>query len=365
MQRSRVIDLAIIISFGLIITAPLLLSRHFGSVLATAARSQSDLPSIDRQLNSAFPASHLLTKLYYEIRWEVFHRIHDSVQLGKDRWLFFKYDIWHQSSFQDVLGTNRATAQDRLRWRKTDLRRLAWAQALHLRLLTLIPPNKEDVYQEFLPDEIQARAGGETRMDAMLQTLCAVDPQSALDLRPALAQAKAQGQAYERTDTHWTQWGAYCAYRAILERLGPDFPGMVPIPPDALMRTSVVFAGDLSRLAWLEDVYTERSPRLVAVRRFPAVFASGAATLGPDAAVGQWPKDRPRIVITTTPDPSLPTAVICHDSFAIRLLPYLSQHFRRIVWNWGPLDRDLVEREHPDLVILESTERYLDKLDRE
>jgi alginate O-acetyltransferase complex protein AlgJ len=366
MRTSKFIDLAIIISFALCITVPLLLSGRVGPVLITNTGLQSDLPDLDKRLISEFPARRWLTKLYYEIEWKTFHRIHDSVQLGKEGWLFYRWDTtWHQTPLQDVLGTNRATIQDRERWKKMDIKRLAWAKDQRTCYLCIIPPNKEGFYKEYLPDEVQAHAASETRLDSMIQAFSSVDAHSILDLRPALLKAKSTGQVYERTDTHWTQWGAYIAYRAILERLKPEFSNFVPLSPDLFTESSVTFAGDLSHTAWLEDVFTEKSPRFNPVRAFPAIFASGAVTLGPNAEIGNWPEKAPRILITTMPDQSLPTAVIFHDSFCMRLLPYLSQHFRRIVWSWGPLNRSIVEREHPDLLILERTERYLDWIDRE
>ena len=48
------------------------------------------------------------------------------------------------------------------------------------------------------------------------------------------------------------------------------------------------------------------------------------------------------------------------DSFATWLIPLLSEHFQRIVYSWQyTMERGLVEREHPDVVIQEMAERVL------
>lgn len=48
------------------------------------------------------------------------------------------------------------------------------------------------------------------------------------------------------------------------------------------------------------------------------------------------------------------------DSFADLLIPLLSEHFQRIVFSWQyTFDRDIVEREKPDVVIQEMVEREL------
>jgi hypothetical protein len=63
-------------------------------------------------------------------------------------------------------------------------------------------------------------------------------------------------------------------------------------------------------------------------------------------------------------DAGLPRAVMFHDSFGAHLIPYLSEHFRRIVYAWERpdypvFDGALVERERPDVVIQQIVERKL------
>ena len=49
------------------------------------------------------------------------------------------------------------------------------------------------------------------------------------------------------------------------------------------------------------------------------------------------------------------------DSMAIPLIPLLSENFHRIVYvSSQKLDRALIEREHPDVVIEEFVERNLE-----
>jgi hypothetical protein len=60
-------------------------------------------------------------------------------------------------------------------------------------------------------------------------------------------------------------------------------------------------------------------------------------------------------------DPSLPRLVMFHDSFGTALKPFLAEHFSRAVYDFSPMtfDQSILEREKPDLVIQEITERYL------
>jgi len=58
--------------------------------------------------------------------------------------------------------------------------------------------------------------------------------------------------------------------------------------------------------------------------------------------------------------PGLPRAVVLRDSMAIPLIPLLSENFSRAVYvSSRSLDRELIEREKPDVVIEELVERSL------
>jgi hypothetical protein len=59
-----------------------------------------------------------------------------------------------------------------------------------------------------------------------------------------------------------------------------------------------------------------------------------------------------RDVVTGTGDPDQPTAVVFRDSFATALIPFLSNHFERVVYQLNPdIDPRLIAREVPDVVI--------------
>jgi hypothetical protein len=52
--------------------------------------------------------------------------------------------------------------------------------------------------------------------------------------------------------------------------------------------------------------------------------------------------------------------VIFRDSFASALVPFLSEHFSRAVYLWqNDVDAQVVEQEHPDIVIQEIVGRHL------
>jgi len=64
--------------------------------------------------------------------------------------------------------------------------------------------------------------------------------------------------------------------------------------------------------------------------------------------------------VTVRPDAPIRRAVVFRDSFSMALVPFLSEEFGRAVYLWiQDFEPSVIEREKPDLVIQEYTERLL------
>ena len=64
---------------------------------------------------------------------------------------------------------------------------------------------------------------------------------------------------------------------------------------------------------------------------------------------------------TERADASLPRAILFRDSFAAQLIPFLAEHFERMLCIWdSAFDRAIIEHERPGIVITELVERSLE-----
>ena len=64
---------------------------------------------------------------------------------------------------------------------------------------------------------------------------------------------------------------------------------------------------------------------------------------------------------TVRPDAALPRAVLFRDSFAAHLIPFLAEHFERMLCIWDRnFDPAIVEHRTPRVVIQEFVERALE-----
>ena len=236
-------------------------------------------------------------------------------------------------------------------WRESIVVARNWLRTRAIAYVFTIPPDKHALYPEYMPSSI-ARIRATRRMDQVYGALDTTGV-AAIDLRPALAQAKARERIYFLTDTHWNDRGALVAYQQIIDAVRQHVPSAPPAwsRDDFDSREQEIDGQDLAGMLGLKRVLHETDVRLTPKRPRHARVVEPAGA-GPMAQVGR--------LVTEIPDPRLPRAVIFRDSFASRLVPLLSEHFSRAVYVWqNDLDTDFVARERPDVVIQEIVGRHL------
>ena len=275
-----------------------------------------------------------------------------KVVIGKDGWLF----LGAERTMDDYRVVQPFRPQDLEAWQHALEDRQAWLAARGIRFLVVLPPNGQTVYPEFVPDAYD-RVRPTSRLDQLATHLAAHSTIELLDLRPALLAAKAHERVWHRTDSHWNDRGAFVAYQAIVDRLARWYPNMTPAPRDAFEETVEADqpGRDLAGMLDLRDVFRED---VLGLRRRTPGRASSA---DPHVDVARDTKE-PWAVPQAYEggDPTGPRAVVLRDSFSIGLIPLLSEHFSRVLYlTTYDLRPRLIERERPDVVILQLVERHL------
>jgi hypothetical protein len=264
-----------------------------------------------------------------------------KVIMGKDGWLF---------GAELPSGVVRPFTTDELvRWQTILENRNDWLANRGIRFVFVIAPNKQSVYPEFVPEEWACPQIYGTRLDQLVTHLRAHSTVPIVDLRAALLAAKAHERLYDRTDTHWNDRGAYVAYGEIIKVLA--FPALTPESrehfEEAIEHCS---GGDLARM--IDGADWMREECLVLRRRSASQVRLSASE---SSALPE-----PRPFALERDDSSLPPAVCFCDSFAVRLAPFLGQHFHRMWIHWQMIyptfEIDVILREKPQVVIQEMVE---------
>ncbi|MGZ4961200.1 MAG: alginate O-acetyltransferase AlgX-related protein [Limisphaerales bacterium] len=265
-----------------------------------------------------------------------------NVMVGRKGWLYFQDD----QSVADMRRANSFSIKELEAWKALLEKRRYWLAKRGIHYVFVVPPDKHNVYPEWLPDWIKP-VGKVTRLDQFMDYMKSHSTVTVLDLRQPLLRAKRNGVIYFQTDTHWNQEGGFIGYQELIHSLSAQMPGIEPLPMTAFdIATNSQPGGNLASMLAQDKMVTEKygvtfsaRPPLqqLSLRKNPG----GTATL------------------CSTNSNATGKAVIFRDSFSEAWAPFIGYHFNEVIYRWQHTwDRSLIEKEKPVVVIDELLEHY-------
>jgi len=282
-----------------------------------------------------------------------------NVVAGVDHWLFLAQD--GDNNILEDARSPEALPEAPLATLVGELeRRREWLASRGIRYLVVFAPNKNTVYPEKLPEALRP-ISVEGHLSQFVRYARAHSKLDIVDVTPALLETKKDLQVFYKTDSHWNANGAFAAYQEIAASLRRDFPHITVLDRDQfLLQQYNWLPGDLAYMLGLADHLKE--DRIIFFNR-NWYKSRGQTYNGPDDPhYFEFPQ------YAVTGDGRLPNAVVFHDSFWWELLPFVAESFDKLlsVWLKPQTDKDfryfdtaVIEREKPDIVIDEFTERYI------
>lgn len=304
----------------------------------------------DAYVADHFPGRAHLIGLLNFLRYKLGDSGSPRVVVGRDGWLF--YDNGDHMAAAD--GTWRLKPQEVRTWLRILAGRTEAMRAQGATYLVLVPPDKEDVYPQYMPSWFHLDPDRNAVRLSRLAT--AAQAGEVLYLGPYMTRPARWGlKLYEPYETHWTGLGAYEGYAALMQRL---------------QAMGAVHEGPRPLEAFTEIAQGPSSPRNLALMLGIASFVSNDYPQFDDPAAEHqlttsWLSDqhdwtKPRVV--DTGEVGKPVLLMTMDSFSNALLPFLYGHFSRIVLAHhqdGPWRQDLIDRFKPNVVIGEVLESGL------
>jgi hypothetical protein len=260
-----------------------------------------------------------------------------GVLVGHDKWLFLDHDT--NLSFYQHLGRLRLTPVGLERWRAYGRELEPLARRLAVRPLMVVAPSKERVMAHYHP----LPALGEPPVEQALSVL----PEP-LWLYPLAALQALGNQAYQVTDTHWTQRAAGRVLELALTRLGvadeATWTGWFGADEYRTVRSGGDLGGKLvpPRRAMVERLQGVDHRDLVA-------YDNGLPNMG-------------RLIVWENPEAHRQeSCLVMGASSSYLMFAFLVRIFRRVVFvhSAGNIDPTLVERVAPDLLLLQTNARFM------
>jgi alginate O-acetyltransferase complex protein AlgJ len=243
--------------------------------------------------------------------------------VGRDGWLFFSGNlVISQCARREVFSD-----QELENWRRLLEMRRDWLRARGAEHLFVVPPDKHTVYPEYLPDWLEMGTAP-SKVQQLVNYLKSHPTVEMLDLSQVLIEAKKTHVDYLKTDAHWNCFGGFVAYRAVVEALARQLPGLKPRPPEALDWKPVQSrqGGDLARLMGVADLRWEtQALEPVVLKPLGTLRDVYNPARLPDGSMKEtWP------LFTLNTNASC-KAIVVRDSFAGSWYPFLGQHLEEVI----------------------------------
>jgi hypothetical protein len=265
-----------------------------------------------------------------------------KVLVGRHGRLFLDYDT-NQIMAQHT-GRLRFTSGELEAWRAQLEERIDWLASRGTHYLFVVAPDVAAVFPHDLPEHVRPVAD-RPLVQLMRHLEETGSPAEILYPLDALAD-ESRHVTYPKTETHWSEWGAFLAYRAICEKL-LEVVRMREITERQIVVHDNTLEGDLG---------SKLDPPVSSPHAFVEVRGVAQARFVADNRVENRGR---RIEYSCEAAPDV-CCLLLGDSYAAGFVPILAESFRRVVLAYVPtLDRALVEEVQPDVVIHEMAERFL------
>ncbi len=250
-----------------------------------------------------------------------------QVLLGKNNWLFYKTEL-DGHPLWDYMGINHFTDDELAAVAANLVSMRDGFNALGVDFYVTALPNKEIIYEEYMPDTV-ARVDTVSRAEQLADYIWDNTDLVYVYPKQALLDAKAEGQIYYQTDTHWNQKGAFVGMQQLMhEAYGVEAKNLDSVSFDI---TSNDLAGDLAVIGGVADKYN-----------IDTTYVFDADT----ADKAQYRDE---------------VALVVGDSFSGFLSTIAKGYYKEVHWIYTKdFTMSMLDEYDADVVIWESVERYME-----
>ncbi len=369
----KITDFILFVFFSttIIIQALFFLVNGHRSVLESEKRLTTSFPKkdtisirkytiqLENYLNDQLQGQNKFTAINNKLRYSLFSELSTNklVHFGKDGWLF------------DISGKAKMVYENKNPYTITELKQITsllqnrnnWLKKLGIKYYVIFPLMPHHFYNEYVGKRL-FKFNKETQLHQVVTYLKNNSDIDIIDINTSMEIAKktSHKDLYYKVDTHWNYYGAYVAYKAIINHIQKDFKNLKNPIPDAEINWNILYneEGDLARLVSLNhDLFRkDYFPSNVNINNAQKTISKndlGYLMSGP-------------ILTYQSYDTLAPKMLMFRDSYANNLIPYFSWQFSKHTYVWSTLFYPkIILSEKPDIVITEMMESTISELLKE
>lgn len=318
------------------------------ATMPTLASPIETIPSaIEDYINDHAAFREVQMRLNAGINYNLFGVVSsENTLLGKDEWLFYK-NVSDSRSLDDYQGIN-AFSDAELRKIADNLIRLqANLKRSGTKLAILMPPNKENVYAQYMPDCIP-KVSPQTKADKLVSYLQNNTNIPIAYPKSALIDACATYDTYYKLDTHWNTVGAYIGYKELCDELHLRAAALC----DVIIKQDGITAywQDLAAASSTYNIFPQQP------------FYTVEGYTDNISAVQNTLLSNENIDVYTSDAQNDSKILMLRDSFGTAIMPYIANTFKDSIFvHINAFDENTIQNAKPDIFVLELVERNCDR----
>ena len=321
-------------------------NRTLASKPILSIDNYSEYPDLyESYYNDTLAFKNELTNLNSRIKYNLFNiSSNDAVIKGEDNWLFYNSKYKDDGDvLADYQRTNYYSEEMLNKFKDALNAKKEFLDNLGIEFYVYIASNKEEIYSEYMPD-YYVRLKEESKTDVLVDFLRENTDVNIVYPKETLIENKDKYQLYYKSDTHWNQYGAYLGFRDLMSAMGEETPALDELTVDENLKND----GDLANMINMSLELKEINP-IVNYRK--------------DIKI-ELVEDKGKLMNRyETSNLNGKKLITYRDSFWINMAPFLAREFEESAFIWGiPFNYAQIEKEKPDVVILEVVERNLEYL---
>ena len=293
------------------------------------------------------------SQTYAKLKYHITSQSHDidKYAVGKNGWLFLNDDHYIDRSYGNT-NLDSHTVEYKVNILK---KRADWLHSKGIKYYILYIPKKTIVYPELIPNQYQTLVKNRrtSSADIILDKLRGYPNLEIINTTDVILKSKSKKHPlYLKTDTHWTHYGAFIAYRKFISSLCQNHKNINPeLDYEDVKFSQVSFAGigDLESYSNMPNTFSSQD-----------VIASIINNQKENISTTKNPKKYTSPLVymsklSINPNQvNSPKILFYHDSFMLSLMKFIKPHFSESLFLWArDFDKSMVNEFKPDILVHE------------
>ena len=235
----------------------------------------------------------------------------------------------------DWMGTNLLSDKEKERVAKAVKEKVRFCEYNDIELIYMVVPNQCLLYPEIMDEERFPRSTADVTLYEQFAQIAKEAGATVLDVYSVFEEHKYdEFKLFHKTDSHWSEYGAYWGYHTLMTEIAKKFPDAAPLEIEGNMRfyTQEVEAGDMMTYFGIENHLVPETATFV---EWLIDCPNRIEFYKPNRAENENSVISKARTVTNpnAKGKNMPSVMFIRDSYSFGIHSFINQSFSKIYWN--------------------------------